>query len=311
VRRTVGLVLCGVGAFLLVLALLLRFYAYPNLAKAPLDQYTTSVSDGPGATVFDIAGLAEVQTDLTSTRVTRGDVEASDDDVAVYDTFVNSTNAEGTTINAYTERAGFGRTDGMAVNGFGENIDGDPVQHEGLIFKFPFDTQQQDYPFWDTTVRQAFPAVFSGEEQLAGVDVYRFVQNVPATTVSQLDVPGDLVGATEATVTVDRVYENERTLWVEPNTGAIIKGQEDQYSRFQYQGQDAITVTDVVIAYDDATVQANADEYGPAGQQLNLVRNVVPLWGAILGLILLVVGFVLVLRPEREPAAVEREYQPA
>lgn len=312
-RRTVGIVLCGVGGFLIVLALLLRFYAYPALAKAPLDQYTTTVSLGPGATVFEIGTLSEVETDLTSTRITRGDVEAAEDDVAVYDTFLNTTNSAGTTINAFVERAAFDRHDGMAVKGFGENIDGDPVVHEGLIFKFPFDTQQQDYPFWDYTVRKAFTAKFSGEEELEGVAVYKFVQTVPATPISQLDVPGSLVGAEEATVSVDRVYENVRTLWVEPNTGAIIKGQEKQFSRFQYEGEDKVTVTDVTIAYRDEDVQQFADEYGSLGRQLDLVRNVVPLWGGLLGVVLLVVGFVLAWprRGEQEDEQYEPEPVPA
>jgi hypothetical protein len=306
-RRTVGLILCGLGAFLIVTALLLRLYAYPSLAKAPLDQYTTTVSFGPGATVFDISSLSEVQTDLTSTRITRGDVEASDDDVAVYDTFVNTTNSAGTTLSAMTERAAFGRTDGLAVRGFGENIDGDPVVHEGLIFKFPFDTQRQDYPFWDYTVRKAFPAKFSGEEELEGVAVYRFVQTIPATVIASLDVPGSLVDADEATVSVDRVYENTRTLWVEPNTGVILKGQEEQYARFQYEGEDKVTATEVTIAYNDDTVRMLADEYGPKGRQLDLVRNAAPLWAGLLGVVVLGVGLVLVWSHRRERAD-ESEY---
>ncbi len=46
-RRVVTYGLLGVGCFLLALAPLLRFYVYPSLAKAPLDQDSQTVSVAP------------------------------------------------------------------------------------------------------------------------------------------------------------------------------------------------------------------------------------------------------------------------
>ena len=41
----------------------------------------------------------------------------------------------------------------------------------------------------------------------------------------------------EGDVTLDRVYSNTRTLWIEPETGVIIRGQEDQLSVAEYEGE--------------------------------------------------------------------------
>ena len=69
--RKSGIALVGLGAFLIVLAPLLAFYAYDKLAVVPLDQETTSISYGPGATIFSIAegeeGVLEGHTPFMTT----------------------------------------------------------------------------------------------------------------------------------------------------------------------------------------------------------------------------------------------------
>jgi hypothetical protein len=300
-RRVVGYILLGLGAFLLVLAPLARFVIYPGVAKAPIDVFSVGVSEGPGATIFSVADLAEIETDLTSTRRTRGDVEASTDTVAVYDSFVNTADAEGETRSASTERAAFDRFTGEAVPGYGENIDGEPVTHSGLVFKFPFNTQQQDYEFWDGSLREARPIQFEAVEELEGVEVYKFVQVIEPEVVSQLDIPGALVGSEEDSVTADRIYANTRTLWIEPNTGAIIKGQEEQDSYFEVDGVREVTATAVTIGYTEESIANNAEEFGGLGNLLNIVRNVIPVWGAIAGVLLLLLGFLLLRGSSAKP----------
>ncbi|HZO65935.1 MAG TPA: DUF3068 domain-containing protein [Kribbellaceae bacterium] len=80
------------GVFLVGVAALSRFYAYPTLAVAPADQVTQVIADGPGARIFDVATLKEITIDLQAVRNIRGDVAASeqaskdlDRDVVVYD----------------------------------------------------------------------------------------------------------------------------------------------------------------------------------------------------------------------------------
>jgi hypothetical protein len=80
------------GVFLVGVAALSRFYAYPALAVAPADQITTVIADGPQATIFDVATLKEITIDLQAVRTIKGDVAASqqasedlDREVVVYD----------------------------------------------------------------------------------------------------------------------------------------------------------------------------------------------------------------------------------
>ncbi|WP_406056290.1 DUF3068 domain-containing protein [Kribbella sp. NBC_00889] len=173
--------------------------------------------------------------------------------------------------------------------------------HQGLVLKFPFGTEKKTYPFWDTTLRKAFPIEFKREEPLDGLKVYVFEQEIPKKEVPQakpLEVPGSLVGDSgKDSVIVQRTYKNTRTLWVEPVTGAIIKGREQQLATIAYEGQDKLTATQVTIEYDAATVAKNvkgATENGVAeggyqskAAQLHLIGFWVPLLSLILGLLLL------------------------
>jgi hypothetical protein len=297
-KRVVGFALLGLGAFLLILAPLARFYVYPSVAKAPLDVYSQGSSVGPGATVFSVGELGEVQTDITSTRTTRGDVEASSNDTAVYDSFVNTTNSDGETLSASIERVAFDRFTGVATPDFEHLVDtGDgaqPVAYEGQVFKMPFDAQQTEYAWWDGSIQQATPMVFDAVEVVNGLRTFKYVQTIEPTKIADLEVPGSLVGSDEAEVTLDRIYSNVRTIWIEPNTGAVVKGAEQQDSYAELDGERVLTITQADVGYTEEAIQANVDEYTPLASQLDLVKNVIPVWGAIIGVIMLIVGGLLV-----------------
>lgn len=189
--------------------------------------------------------------------------------------------------------------------------------HEGLVLKFPFGTEKKTYKFWDSTLRKAFPIEFKGETELLGLKVYKFVQEIPKSEVPQTDklkVPGTLIGEKgQPSVLVDRSYQNTRTLWIEPVTGAIIKGEEKQLATIDYNGEVKITATDATIAYDDATVKKNVEGakvdgkseggYAEKASQLHLIGFWVPLLSLILGLLLLALAGALALRPRARRAA--------
>jgi hypothetical protein len=176
--------------------------------------------------------------------------------------------------------------------------------HEGLVLKFPFGTEKKTYQFWDSTLRKAFPIQFKKTETLKGLEVYVFEQEVPKQDVplaKPLLVPGNLVDEPgRDSVEVQRTYKNTRTLWIEPITGAIIKGREQQNATIAYNGEDKLVATQVKIEYDDATVTKNvkgAVENGVAeggyqskAAQLNAIAFWVPLGSLIVGLLLF--GFV-------------------
>jgi hypothetical protein len=305
-RKVAGLIALGLGAFLLVAAPMLRLYVYPSLAQVPLDQYSKSVSQGSDMEAFYVSELeSKSGLTLTSTRFVKADQAAQEkqgDDVAVWDSFVRSTDADGTVLSATLQRVALDRHTGEAVKCCGtynseseDPADQEPTEYKGLVFKFPFNAEKKTYQWWDNTLRETVPAEFIKTESLFGTNtnVYRMV--IPATPYAQQEVPAKLAGESgDGNVTVDRVYENTRTLWVEPHTGIIVKGEEVLNTRFQKDGEDVVTLQRGTISYDDATVKANAEDAGSKGSSLNLIRNVLPMVFGILGVLLLVVGFLLV-----------------
>jgi hypothetical protein len=266
-HRGVGLALIGMAAFLLVLVPMLRWYAYPRLAVVPADVDRTLVSVG-NVTVFDNDDRAERRTDLTSIRTVRSDVSTGTGEVAVWHT-------------------------GVALPGFGENVDGDPVEHVGQVFKFPFGTEKRTYEFFDPPLAQARSALYDGKDEIHGVMVYRFVQSSEPVEDATVEVSGSIVGNGPATVEADRVYANVRTLWVEPETGVIIKGEERQNSFLRFRDGATVTLTEATIGYDDRTVSENATEYGDLADRLRLVRDTAPLAAIALGLSVLACGLVI------------------
>ncbi len=320
--RKLGFVLMGVGVFFLALALLARFYAYDRLAVVPLDQDTVSVSEGPGATIFDIASQQEITVDLVSTRNVVGDGEASEEasdelgrDIAVWETLVYTdepgadVSTEDPPRSGSHDRVAFDRHTGETVkccDTFTATTADDrgvevkeTIGFEGLYFKFPFQTEQQTYQFWDGSLGEAPDIEFKETETIEGLDVYRFEQEIPPTTVGNIAAPASFFGIDEeGDVTLDRVYSNTRTLWIEPETGVIIRGQEDQLSVAEYEGEQVATLTDVTIGYNPGTVSDNVETYSALATQLQVIRIWVPVVGGILGLLLLI-GGILVVRKRR------------
>ncbi len=312
-----GVILSGLGAFLVAMALLSRFYVYDQLAVVPLDQDTVSVSEGPGAVIFDIATQQEITLDLVSTRNVFGDVKASKEasdklnrDIAVWETLVYTDEAgavitpENPPRSSTNDRVAFDRHTGESVNccdtftASSADENGDPIRDsiafEGLYFKFPFQTKKETYEFWDDSLGEATDIEFKAAEKIDGLTVYRFEQVIPPTNVAQIFAPASLFGIDEeGDVTLDRIYSNTRTLWVEPETGVIIRGQEDQLVVAQYKGDQVATLTDVTIGYNPATIAENVDTYSALSSQLKVVRIWLPVGAGILGLLLLVVGIIL------------------
>lgn len=323
--RKTGIVLVGIGAFLLVLAPLLRFYAYDRLAVVPLDQETVSISEGPGATIFSIADGEEITVDLQSTRNVVGDVEASEEasdeqgqDLAIWETFVftgpegEEFNEDNPPLSATHDRVVFDRNTGEAVAccgqytssgadpDTGEEIRDTDTPIEGQYFKLPFGAEKRDYEFWDGSIQEATTLAYQDTEEIEGLEVYRYEQVIEPTDVGDLpEGAGSLFGVDDPDATIDRVYSNTRTLWIEPETGVIIRGQEDQYVTAEYEGEQVATLTDVVIGYDDATITDNVDTYSSLATALKAVRLWAPLASLVLGLLLVVGGALLIVRDRR------------
>jgi hypothetical protein len=200
-------------------------------------------------------------------------------------------------INASTDRVAWDRKTGEAVHCCGEAVDGVPTRHEGLSYKFPFGTEKKTYQFFDTTAKKAYPMSYKGSDQIQGLTVYRFEQPVGPVQIGESEVPGSLVGETAPTVTVPRFYDNLRTVWVEPVTGVIVKGQEVQHQVFRdAAGADAVTLVDVTLTFNEKTQKQQADLAKDGRSKKALLGTWVPLALILLGVIMLIIGLVILAR---------------
>ena len=299
-RRVVGYVLLGLGAFMLVLAPMLRFYALPALLKTPIDQYAESFAPGTGTT-FNPATLSEEDgVHMVAHRTLRGDVAASSDTVGVWDESLILEKTDGTLINATTDRVAWDRKTGEAVNCCDENVNGEPTKHVGLSYKFPFHSKKQTYQFFDTTAKKAYPMRYRGSQQLQGFTVYKYVQHVPSQQIGELELPGSLVGQPNTpSVKAPRYYDNIRTVWVEPLSGVIVKGQEKQHQALRdSSGNDAVTLIKVTLTFNEKTQRSQAKLADDARSQAALLGTWIPLGLLLLGIVVVVLGLVLLRQPE-------------
>ncbi len=307
-----GTIALFLGAFLLALAGLSKFYVYDRVAVVPLNTQSTSIlatAPGADAEYLDVAaGLTTVNGPLQSIQLVVGDVElskqASKDlgrDVAVWDDY-NCTDTPDfdcagsvTPLSATNDRVAFdvstGETvawEGTSAEALGETTS--PMSYEGLFYKFPFDTQKQTYQWWNSTLKKATPAKYVGEGKVKGMKVYKFVQTIAPTKTGTIDVPGSLVGSDEATVTADEIYSGVRTFSIEPVTGAPFGVVDTQDTYLEVNGERRATLTKASLGMTDATVQALVDEYGSKVTLLKAVKTWIPIGGSVLGLVLIGLG---------------------
>lgn len=328
-RRVVSLVVLGVGVFALTAGLLLRFYAYPALAKIPHDPKTTSVAQGTGITALVFVptggvGVPEIRhnLNLTSTTFVSGDLKApevqkdsdvtswveatrvSDDDsgfvvtASVRELCLDRFTGEAVTPceNQYVQKTASTRDDNTK-----DEADPKLLQSPGLNFKFPFNTEKKTYKWHDSTLRQAFDIAYDSEDTINGLTVYKFVQNIPSTKVEDREVPGSLIGQTEPSVVAGLYYQVERTIWVEPVTGAVIKAKQDGRQVLRTSTQSESSGTDVFrgsLELNDKTVTNNVLTAQDNISKLWLLTGLpVILW--IAGGVLTVAGIVLFMLSAR------------
>ncbi|MET1133447.1 MAG: DUF3068 domain-containing protein, partial [Aeromicrobium sp.] len=233
-----GTVALFLGAFLIALAALSKFYMYDQLAVVPLNQDTTSMAQtAPGADAEYLdaaAGLKITRGPLKNVKAVRGDVEASKkagkalgQDVAIWDIYDSTDKptfdfASGeTALSATQDRVAFDRNTGQSVSyedtkSLADGKEVAPGDFKGLYFKFPFGSEKKTYQFWDGTLRKATPAKYVGEGQVKGLKVYKYRQTIAPIKTGTIDVPGSLIDEKATTVTADQVYSSVTDYSVEP-----------------------------------------------------------------------------------------------
>jgi hypothetical protein len=307
-RRVAAAVLLSLGVFAIVLAALLRFYVHDKLAVAPLDPESTTVSQGGGMTVF-YPGTFTQRTDatVTATRIIRGSLTAPEvyvnGDVAFWRVGLVLEDEKGVLVTATEEQVCVDRrTAESLAKCSNQRLNEDTeVVHSGLAYKFPFNTEKKDYPYFDINTRESTPPMkFNGEDKINGLPVYRFVQRIPAVRLDDRDVPGSLVKSTESSVKAARMYENTRTVWVEPYSGLIVKGQEElrQWLRGP-DGTDGQVLLAGTLAFTQDTIANQVEDGEEARTKLRLIQFTGPLVLLVVGLLLIVGGVLLFPRKRR------------
>ena len=191
----------GLGAALLVAALLLSTYTIGKIKKIPLDIDTTLLGDGTGS-ALDPASLsgdhfvvnqnvplvqqqqmsaespsnADVVTLQVGTTLRRSDKQK--------DTGLLLAMVDTVTLNRRTAMAVSSDTNpGGSVQKPRTMDDTKPptnvvLVHEGLNYRFPFDVQKKTYPYFDPIAQKTYDANYDGEEDVNGLTTYHFKQNV-------------------------------------------------------------------------------------------------------------------------------------
>jgi hypothetical protein len=330
--------LLGLGAALLIAALLLTTYTKGKIAKIPLDIDTSLVSDGT-ATAFDpkslVAERFAVDRNVPVALQQQMSVEApSNAEVVTFQvgTTLRRTDRQQDTglLLAMVDTVTMDRNTAEAVSS--ENNPGGAVQkpraiedekpptnialpHEGLTYRFPFDTEKKTYPFFDPIAQKAFDANYDGEEDVNGLTTYRFVQNVgydadgkladpvkysslyeddaDSSVTARAEVWG-VPGEPDESITMDRFYAAQRTFWVDPVSGTIVKSEEHGY---QYYAREAlkpeVTYVDFKVTSTEESVESQVAAASDERDRIALWTRILPITFTALGLVALVGGAVL------------------
>jgi hypothetical protein len=315
-RRKASLILLALAVFFAALSPLLRWYAYPRLAKVPAHHYQDMVLEARDATLLDYGTMkAEKVPKVTIVQTLKGNVEASERiektagrDVVVWDGLSYVQGPDGKMVSEIPERYIFDAHTQEPVHADGEMVDGDPVERQGIEFKWPFLTEKRDYEYFDAQARVTAPIHYRGTQDFRGVEVYYFEQTIPWTKVpfpKTLPVEG-ITPETIAETGTTRWYTTVRKFWVEPLTGAPVYGEE--IHREELRGGTLLGDRDKVTAFAghvkmrEDYIDHTVDLVTSSRTLILLLTSYLP-WGfLVLGAVLLSLSLYLEARGRRDPA---------
>lgn len=310
-RRSVGAVASGLGMFLVVFALALRFYIPGAAVKFPLSIHTVSTLTGTNMSYFNSTAVTEESgVTMHATNTTQGDVSAGNTDHAVYNTFAylyDETNKN--PVNYSTSTQAFDRRTGELLNCCGSAFGTDVKVHvsgQGLFF--PFDTKKQTYQVFNSTLLKPVPARYVGTATVDGLQTYKFVSKVGPTQFGIEPVPGSLIGSNEADVLLGEYFQGTTSYWINPVTGVPVAVTQQQHVDLRdTTGAPKLVVLDGTLTTTPKTVQDNVDKVNENLGLLTLLK-VSPLIAGIAGIILIIFGIVFTLTARREEYDEAEEY---
>ncbi|MFE3442717.1 DUF3068 domain-containing protein [Nocardia sp. NPDC059180] len=331
VRRTIACLLIGLGALLLAAAVMVPTYTVGKVAKTPLDLRVTTIAKsvpGEESLVLDAKSLtspdgsARIDTGvpIVSQRfLTVEEPSGADQMTMQAGQTLRRDDREGDTglLTASVDRVTIDRKTGepipMSPNGSialtvdksGDSV-ADPSQRVGLQYRFPIGTEKKSYPYFDLNARATYDIEYIDESEVNGVPVYHFRQSIPVTNMwdvfpaatNKLTLPAAKWGLEgDGQVTMTRFYTNTRDVWVEPKTGAILKGGEQLHL---YYGRSAeqvdVTALKSHLVFDEDTIDAQMAVTQDSLDRLTLFGRTLPIGLAVLGGTALLAGIILGVR---------------
>ena len=335
--RLAALVIIGLGSALLIAALLLSTYTAGKIEKIPLNIDQTLVASGTG-TALDPASLsagpgakfvvdqnvplvsqqaetvetpanAEVVTLQVGTTVRRTDKQK---DNGLLLAMVDTVTLNRTTAEAVSDED---RPGGSVQKPRTIDDDQPPTNialpHEGLSYRFPFNTEKKSYPYFDPIAQKPFDANYDGEDDVNGLTTYRFTQNVgydadgklvePIKYASLYDkdedgevtVRAELWGIEDVDpfepITMTRYYAAQRTFWVDPVSGTIVKAEEHAnhyYARDPLKPE--MAVADYKVTSTEQTIESQVAAARAERDRVALWTRILPISLAAAGVVALV-----------------------
>lgn len=299
-RAVVGRVALVLGVFALVAGAVAIFWGKDAAYRIPMntDSFTRLTGEASGA-------LAKSDTPVPVTYVvhTQVDPKHSDDDViSMVQTKCMATTADycidangdfvlqgddEQIVNIGQDKFALDRSTGFPVQDQSTYVKDDEAveSYQGVVVKFPFDTEKKDYDYWDGTLGKAVTAKYKGTREIDGLETYRFDVSIPSQDA-------EISEGTQGT------YAATQTVWVDPKTGAFV----DQEGTQDVALADGSKVLDVEVSYTDDTVKKNVATAKDNGRSLFLIGTVGRFVAPIVGVVLIVVGLVLLRRPRRSTA---------
>jgi hypothetical protein len=329
----------GLGAALLIAALLLSTYTSSRIAKIPLDIDATLVSDGTG-TALDSASLSgdhvvvNQNVPLVSQQQIGVESPANADVVTLQvGTSVRRTDKQKDTglLLAIVDTVTLNRKTALAVSddthtggavqkprAYGDENPPTaiPLRHDGLSYRFPFQTEKKTYPYFDPIAQKPFDVNYESQEDVNGLTTYRFTQNVGYTSDGKLVAPvkypslyaADEDGKVTASaamwglqggdpneqITMTRYYAAQRTFWVDPVSGTIVKETDHANHYFARDPlKPEVTLVDYKITSNEDTVENQVNAARDERDRLALWSRVLPITFTAVGVIGLVGGGLL------------------
>jgi Porin PorA len=310
-RGIIGLILAGLGAFLILVAVLLPTWVVGQVLKFPLGESETATLDASNASYFSVASLHEkTGVTLQATYTITGDASAGNSSTAVWNEtsdVYDLTNHE--QVQQMTRRFAFNRRTGQLVDCCGASVNGDKsVRQTGLVgYVFPMGTQKQTYQVFDTTLKKTVPFVYAGTTTVEGIGVYEFVENVTPTKIASVTLPGSYVHSSAASVTIGEFDAEHVTYYVDPETGALVDVNELQSTtlRTSASAAPALVGLDADLSATPASVSQIVGLDRNGRSELTLIKTTLPIVLGIAGGVALLAGIFLSRRPREHTAELD------